>query len=209
MSKREDAVKTQIWSRKLMIGGMFYYFCIFEIKWTFPSTLTLSFISSALWRALISYFQIDLKNQATRPVPAFFLQLKWFQFPLKYEIFFPPGLYLLCTDAEGELLKFCNKNKLGFASTCFPPFNNASSLLLPASVYSSANYFCSQLTKINDGINIYWRSLWEQYASPEEGWVLFPSGKATQQTGLRVICCGAYRWSRSISGTPFMKIAFS
>ena len=123
--------------------------------------------------------------------------------------FFPPGLYLLCTDAEGELLKFCNKNKLGFASTCFPPFNNASSLLLPASVYSSANYFCSQLTKINDGINIYWRSLWEQYASPEEGWVLFPSGKATQQTGLRVICCGAYRWSRSISGTPFMKIAFS
>lgn len=123
--------------------------------------------------------------------------------------FFPPGLYLLCTDAEGELLKFSNKNKLGFASTCFPPFNNASSLLLPASVYSSANYFCSQLTKINDGINIYWRSLWEQYASPEEGWVLFPSGKATQQTGLRVICCGAYRWSWSISGTPFMKIAFS
>ena len=75
MSKREDAVKTQIWSRKLMIGGIFYYFCIFEIKWTFPSILTLSFISSALWRALI-YFQIDLKNQATRLVPALFLQLK-------------------------------------------------------------------------------------------------------------------------------------
>ena len=37
-----------------------------------PLTLTPSFLSSALWRAFISYFQIDLKNQATRPVLALF-----------------------------------------------------------------------------------------------------------------------------------------
>lgn len=104
---------------------------------------------------------------------------------------------------------FAIKISLALQAPAFCRLIMLSSLLLCASVYSSANYFCSQLTKINDGINIYWRSLCEQYAGPEEGWVLFPSGKATQQTGLRVICCGVYRWSRSISGTPFMKIAFS
>ena len=88
---------------------------------------------------------------------------------------------------------FAIKISLALQAPAFRRLIMPSSLLLRASVYSSANYFCSQLTKINDGINIYWRSLREQYASPEEGWVLFPSGKATQQTGLRVICCGAYR----------------
>ena len=119
MSKREYAVKTQIWSRKLMIGGIFYYFCIFEIKWTFPSTLTLSFISSALWRALISYFQIDLKNQATRPVPAFFLQLKWFQFPLKYEIFFPLACIYYAQMQKENYSSFAIKISLALRAPAF------------------------------------------------------------------------------------------
>lgn len=104
---------------------------------------------------------------------------------------------------------FAIKISLALRAPAFCRLIMPSSLPLWASVYSSANYFCSQLTKINDGINIYWGSLCEQYAGPEEGRVLFPSGKGTQQTGLRVICCGVYRWSQSISGTPFMKIAFS
>lgn len=104
---------------------------------------------------------------------------------------------------------FAIKISLALQAPAFCRLIMLRSLLLCASVYSSENYFCSQLTKINDGINIYWRSLCEQHGSSGEGWGLFPSGKATQQTGLRVICCGVYWWSWSISDTPFMKIAFS
>jgi hypothetical protein len=77
----------------------------------------------------VLFFRLVFKKQAAMPAPALVPQLQPFQFPVKYEVF--PSPYLLCTDAEGELLTFCNKNKLGFASTCFPLFNNAG---LPSSM---------------------------------------------------------------------------
>lgn len=122
---------------------------------------------------------------------------------------FPLALIYYAQMQKENYSSFAIKISLALWAPAFRCLIMPSSLFLCGSVYSSTNYFCSQLTKINDGINIYWRSVCVHYASPEEGWVLFPSGKETQQTGLRVICCGAYRWSWSISGTPFMKIAFS
>lgn len=69
---------------------------------------------------------------------------------------------------------FAIKISLALRAPAFRRLIMPNSLLLCASVYSSANYFCSQLTKINDGINIYWRSLCEQHGGSEEGWVYFP-----------------------------------
>lgn len=50
---------------------------------------------------------------------------------------------------------FAIKISLALPAPAFRRLITPSSLPLCASVYSSANYFCSQLTKINDGINIY------------------------------------------------------
>lgn len=171
-------------------------------------TLISSVLFSALWRPLISYFQIDFKkaSHSTSACPHFSAEV--ISVSSKILNFSLARIYYAQMQKE-NYSSFAIKISLALWAPAFCRLIMPSSLLLCASVYSSANYFCSQLTKINDGINIYWRSLCEQYAGPEEGWVLFPSGKATQQTGLRVICYGVYRWSRSISGTPFMKIAFS
>lgn len=87
--------------------------------------------------------------------------------------FFLPCIYYAQMQKE-NYSSFAIKISLALRAPAFRRLIMLSSLLLCASVYSSANYFCSQLAKINDGINIYWRSLCEQYASPEEGGYDFP-----------------------------------
>lgn len=137
------------------------------------SSVPLHFPVCSLEATSLPFFGLIFKKRASGMAPALPPRLQPLQLPVKYEVFPPRHIYYAQMQKE-NYSRSAIKISSALPAPAFCCLIMPGSLPLRASVYSSTNYFCSQLTKINGGINIYWSSPCEQSASPGRGGYYFP-----------------------------------
>lgn len=149
-----------------MIGCIFYYFASLKSNGHSPQLSPLPLSLLPFGGLFISYFQIDLKSSheaSTGPLSS----AEVISVSSKIWDFFPLACIYYAQMQKENYSRFAIKISLALRAPAFRHLMRLSSLSGFCLLF--CKLFCSQLTKINDGINIYWRSLWEHVAQRKGG----------------------------------------